>query len=223
MKGIFSYDCNMRVDFSENSENFFKSRQQRSKLFTFMPCQQSTLHTEVVCVECTIFPSKQKALQPSGSILTQCRSVCKANISDVVVDHFFFLAMAHVVSTSRKVITSCWTLGWLIEAFRQVPETSLKPVMAKECLVVSGGLLRRQADQLVRQHHDLGLSIKLCRRQAPHWSSSLSVHKTELANSPANLPSVPGTVEIHQVATVERRQVLSRDASCMSATRRKLY
>ena len=91
-----------------------------------------------------------------------------------------------------------------------------------------GGVLKRLADQLVSQGHDIPDAATLYRALLTTGTTvKLFYVETDdivdaYRNMPVNIPLVPGTMRIHQVVTNQKGHLIARDVSCLCATLKNL-
>ena len=80
-----------------------------------------------------------------------------------------------------------------------------------------GGSIKRQADKLISQGNDITDAWSLYQAMVPNTSIKLffvEASEVEEAVSPQNLPTVPGTMKLHQLKTVREGVISYTDVSC---------
>lgn len=87
-----------------------------------------------------------------------------------------------------------------------------------------GGLLKRTADRLVSQGHDIGSAEDFYSALVDSGTVRVFYIPQNLVDEffkkmPSSLPAVPSTMRIHQVVTGSLGNILYRDVSCLCTTR----
>lgn len=219
-------ECLIHVDFSENYSCKLSSEIQAMHFNQ----KQATLHTGVLYVGgtaehmCfgTISSSKEKGPPAIWAHLYPILDEVKASHPSIEVVHFF--SDGPTTQYRQKGNFYLLTTELVNRGFKRGTWNFLEASHGKGAPDGVGGLLKRTADRLVSQGHDIGSAEDLYSALVDSGTVQVFYISQNLVNEflkkmPSSLSAVPSTMRIHQVVTGSLGKLLYRDVSCPCTTR----
>lgn len=217
-------ECIIHIDFSENYACKWSSEIQAAQFGGSH--QQAILHTGVLYTApnatptcfCTVTSSRQKGPAAIWEHLRPVLTYVKQKHPTVKVLHFLSDGPCSQYRQRGNFFLFCTELHkW---GFTQGTWNYFEASHGKGAPDGVGGALKRQADGLVSKGHDITDARSL-------YSALIRAHTTiklfyvdeddieqAVQAMPQNIPTVPSTMHLHQVVTLERGSLICRDVSC---------
>ncbi|KAK0132496.1 hypothetical protein N1851_032633 [Merluccius polli] len=213
---LSSQECIVHVDFSEN----YVCKMSREIQAVHFSHQQATMHTD------RISESKSKGPPAIWQHFEHVFDYIRANYPSVSVVHFF--SDGPCMQYRQKGNLFLFSTELYRRGFKSGTWNFFEASHGKGAPDGVGGVLKRLADQLVCQGHDIPDPATLYRALLTTGTTVklfyVEAERVEEAHSlmPENITSVPGTMRIHQVVTNEKGHLITRDVSCMCVTQKNV-
>ncbi|XP_034093341.1 uncharacterized protein LOC117560540 [Gymnodraco acuticeps] len=227
-KSMTNQECLIHVDFLENYSCKLAAEIQAMHL---APNQkQATLHTGILHVGgtaehmCfgTISASKEKGPPAIWAHLSPILDEVKASYPSVEVVHFF--SDGPCTQYRQKGNFFLLSTELMNRGFKRGTWNFFEASHGKGAPDGVGGLLKRMADRLVSQGHDIPSAEHLYSALVNSGTVRVFYKRENLVDEainkmPSHLPAVPSTMRIHQVVTGAPGEILYRDVSCPCTAR----
>ncbi|KAK0133284.1 hypothetical protein N1851_031198 [Merluccius polli] len=226
-RSMSNLECLIHVDFSENYSCKLAAEIQAMHFASNQ--KQATLHTGVLHVGgteehmCfgTISSSKEKGPHAIWAHLSPILDEVKKSHPSVEVVHFF--SDGPTTQYRQKGNFFLFSTELLNQGFKRGTWNFFEASHGKGAPDGVGGLLKRTADRLVSQGHDISTAENLYHALANSTAVRLfyipESQVDEVGKKMPSLTAVPSTMRIRQVVTGALGEILYRDVSCPCTTR----